>query len=377
VKIEAGLNIAEKRLPQDGRITKKIQGKLIDVRVSTVPTAKGERIVMRLLDKENILLDLTDLGFDKDQYATMEHLITRPNGIVLVTGPTGSGKTTTLYACLNQVNRPEVNILTVEDPVEYELKGIGQVQVQPKIGLTFASGLRSFLRQDPDIIMVGEIRDHETAEIAIHASLTGHLVLSTLHTNDAAGAVTRLVEMGVQPFHISSSLMAVLAQRLVRRLCPKCRAPYLPSDEDLRSLGIDARAFAPLDGSRGPAAAVSGKPRTPVQAVTAGLDEDEILPAELLTEEPATSERPVFYRPTGCEACAQTGYRGRIGIYELLVISDAVRKEILNNSDSNAITRAGMAGGMRTLRQDGSRQVLKGVTSVEEVLAATQAGDLE
>jgi general secretion pathway protein E len=374
VKIEAGLNIAEKRLPQDGRITKKIQGKLIDVRVSTVPTAKGERIVMRLLDKENILLDITDLGFDPQQYATMDHLITRPNGIILVTGPTGSGKTTTLYACLNKVNRPEVNILTVEDPVEYELKGIGQVQVQPKIGLTFASGLRSFLRQDPDIIMVGEIRDHETAEIAIHASLTGHLVLSTLHTNDAAGAVTRLVEMGVQPFHISSSLMAVLAQRLVRKLCPKCRAPYFPSDEDLRSLGIDASSFAPSRPSRPP-------------ELRHDLSTEELQLSDLLIEEesvarapgslaPGTNRRPFFYRAVGCESCAQTGYRGRIGIYELLVISDAVRKEILNNSDSNAITRAGILGGMRTLRHDGARQVALGVTSVEEVLAATQAGDL-
>jgi general secretion pathway protein E len=368
VKIEAGLNIAEKRLPQDGRITKKIQGKLIDVRVSTVPTAKGERIVMRLLDKENILLDLTDLGFDRNQLSTMEHLITRPNGIILVTGPTGSGKTTTLYACLNKVNRPEVNILTVEDPVEYELKGIGQVQVQPKIGLTFASGLRSFLRQDPDIIMVGEIRDHETAEIAIHASLTGHLVLSTLHTNDAAGAVTRLVEMGVQPFHISSSLMAVLAQRLVRKLCGKCRTPYFPSNEDLRSLGIASAGFSPVRDSRPPGTVVE---------VDSGGEEMLLSSEDLLADEDTSTQRPVFYRPVGCEACAQTGYRGRIGIYEMLVISDAVRKEILNNGDSNAITRAGVLGGMRTLRTDGARQVLKGITSVEEVLAATQAGDLE
>jgi general secretion pathway protein E len=364
VKIEAGLNIAEKRLPQDGRITKKIQGKLIDVRVSTVPTAKGERIVMRLLDKENILLDLTDLGFDPQQLAAMEHLIRRPNGIILVTGPTGSGKTTTLYACLNKVNQPDVNILTVEDPVEYELKGIGQVHVQPKIGLTFASGLRSFLRQDPDIIMVGEIRDHETAEIAIHASLTGHLVLSTLHTNDAAGAVTRLVEMGVQPFHISSSLMAVLAQRLVRKLCPKCRTPYIASDEDLRSLGIDPRGFPPIPGSIPP------PPPSPEES-------DVLVDAQLLLAENQRGKRPQFYRPAGCEACAHTGYRGRIGIYELLQITEEVRKEINSNSDSTAIQRAGIRGGMRTLRQDGARQVLFGVTSVEEVLAATQAGDLE
>ncbi len=363
VKIEAGLNIAEKRLPQDGRITKKIQGKLIDVRVSTVPTAKGERIVMRLLDKENILLDLTDLGFDPDQLATMEHLITRPNGIILVTGPTGSGKTTTLYACLNKVNQPDVNILTVEDPVEYELKGIGQVHVQPKIGLTFASGLRSFLRQDPDIIMVGEIRDHETAEIAIHASLTGHLVLSTLHTNDAAGAVTRLVEMGVQAFHISSSLMAVLAQRLVRKLCPKCKQPHHASDEDLRSLGIDPSSLPPIPGSL-PPPPPSLEDRESFESV------EKILGAKL-------NKRPTFYKPKGCEACAHTGYRGRIGIYELLVVTEEVRKEINSNSDSTSIARAGIRGGMRTLRQDGARQVMFGVTSVEEVLAATQAGDLE
>jgi general secretion pathway protein E len=363
VKIEAGLNIAEKRLPQDGRITKKIQGKLIDVRVSTVPTAKGERIVMRLLDKENILLDLTDLGFDPDQLATINHLITRPNGIILVTGPTGSGKTTTLYACLNKVNQPDVNILTVEDPVEYELKGIGQVHVQPKIGLTFASGLRSFLRQDPDIIMVGEIRDHETAEIAIHASLTGHLVLSTLHTNDAAGAVTRLVEMGVQPFHISSSLMAVLAQRLVRKLCPKCRQPHQPSDEDLRSLGIDPSSFPPIPGTLPP-------PPPRAEERESFESAEKILGAKLV-------KRPTFYKPSGCEACAHTGYRGRIGIYELLVVNEDVRKEINNNSDSTTIARAGMRGGMRSLRQDGARQVIFGVTSVEEVLAATQAGDLE
>ncbi|MDB4977507.1 MAG: Type fimbrial assembly, ATPase PilB [Myxococcaceae bacterium] len=367
VKIEAGLNIAEKRLPQDGRITKKIQGKLIDVRVSTVPTAKGERIVMRLLDKENILLDLTDLGFDPQQLQTMEHLIRRPNGIILVTGPTGSGKTTTLYACLNKVNQPDVNILTVEDPVEYELKGIGQVHVQPKIGLTFASGLRSFLRQDPDIIMVGEIRDHETAEIAIHASLTGHLVLSTLHTNDAAGAVTRLVEMGVQAFHISSSLMAVLAQRLVRQLCKKCRTSYMPSDEDLRSLGINPSGFPPIPGSIPP------PPPAPGELVGS----EDMLDAQSLLAESERGKRPAFYRAAGCEACAHTGYRGRMGIYELLVITEEVRKEINNNSDSVAIARAGIRGGMRTLRQDGARQVLNGVTSLEEVLAATQAGDLE
>ena len=239
VKIEAGLNIAEKRLPQDGRITKKIAGKVVDVRVSTVPTAKGERVVMRLLDKEQVLLNLTDLGFAGAQLDSFDYLIGRPNGIILVTGPTGSGKTTTLYAALNKINTPDKNILTAEDPVEYELRGIGQMQVQPKIGLTFASGLRSFLRQDPDVIMVGEIRDQETADIAIHASLTGHLVLSTLHTNDAPSAVTRLVDMGVQPYQISSSVMGVLAQRLVRRLCEHCKVPYKPTEGDLIELGID------------------------------------------------------------------------------------------------------------------------------------------
>ncbi len=343
VKIEAGLNIAEKRLPQDGRITKKMAGKLVDVRVSTVPTARGERIVMRLLDKEQILLNLTDLGFDEQQLSLMEHLISRPNGIILVTGPTGAGKTTTLYACLNKVNKPDLNILTVEDPVEYDLAGIGQVQIQPKIGLTFASGLRSFLRQDPDVIMVGEIRDHETAEIAIHASLTGHLVFSTLHTNDAASSVTRLVEMGVQSFLISSALLAVLAQRLVRRLCPMCRHPYTPSDEDIRSLGI----------------------RT------------DQLQRYFDSGQQTEGRKLVFYRPTGCEACSGTGYRGRLGIYELLTIDEPVRREILNNSDSNTISRVAVQRGMRTLRDDGARQVLAGMTSIDEVLAATQAGELE
>lgn len=340
VKIEAGLNIAEKRLPQDGRITKKIAGKLVDVRVSTIPTAKGERVVMRLLDKQQVLLDLPDLGFDRDRLQVMEQLIARPNGIVLVTGPTGSGKTTTLYSCLNKINRPELNILTVEDPVEYELRGIGQMQIQPKIGLNFASGLRSFLRQDPDVIMVGEIRDHETAEIAIHASLTGHLVLSTLHTNDAPSAVTRLVEMGIQPFLIASSLLAVLAQRLVRRLCPHCRIAYEPSEEDLRSLGLDAVRARKLIACGG----------------EDGLE---------------------FYRPGACEACGHTGYRGRVGIHELMVIEEPIRREILNSSDSGTIMRVACQRGMRSLRDDGALKILRGVTSVEEVLAATQAGELE
>lgn len=357
VKIEAGLNIAEKRLPQDGRITKKIAGKLVDVRVSTIPTSRGERIVMRLLDKEQVLLDLPDLGFDGSQLSLMESLIARPDGIILVTGPTGSGKTTTLYACLNKLNKPGINILTVEDPVEYELRGIGQMQIQPKIGLDFASGLRSFLRQDPDVIMVGEIRDHETAEIAIHASLTGHLVLSTLHTNDAAGAVTRLAEMGVQPFHISSTLIAVLAQRLVRRLCMQCRQVYHPGSEEVRALGINP-ALVPT--------------RT-----NPSIDLEEVRASQTSAQRPKVLEGADFYRPTGCEACAGTGYRGRLGIYELLVIDESVRREINTNSDSKAIHRVAVQRGMRSLREDGGRHVLAGLTSIEEVLAATQAGELE
>ena len=370
VKIEANLNIAEKRLPQDGRITKKIKGKLVDVRVSTIPTARGERIVLRLLDKQQILLDLPALGFSHERLSTMEGLIRRPNGILLVTGPTGSGKTTTLYACLNKINSAELNILTVEDPVEYELPGIAQMHVQPKIGLTFASGLRSFLRQDPDVIMVGEIRDTETAEIAIHASLTGHLVFSTLHTNDAAGAITRLVEMGVQPFLISSSLLAVIAQRLVRRLCMHCRQPYIASDQDLRELEVNPADYGP------PAPLVPG--RTPSESTRPGAPDDE--PTALRAQMPdgrVKPPRPVLYKAVGCEACATTGYSGRIGIFELLVVDEATRREILNNSDANRITRVACERGMISLREDGRRQIFAGRTSLEEVLAATHGAELE
>ena len=366
VKIEAGLNIAEKRLPQDGRITKKIAGKVIDVRVSTIPTAKGERVVMRLLDKEQVMLDLIDLGFARAQLDVLEHLTDRPNGIVLVTGPTGSGKTTTLYGCLNRINTPEKNILTAEDPVEYELAGIGQVQVQPKIGLTFASALRSFLRQDPDVIMVGEIRDHETAEIAIHASLTGHLVLSTLHTNDAPTAITRLVDIGVKPYQISSSVLGVLAQRLVRRLCHQCRIPYAPTNEDMIELGLDvAKTNETLvQLQRLAATTVFGDSHPPSMQKVA--DGRSVLPAPEVR----------FYKPGGCDACSSTGYRGRIGIYELMVIDEPIRREILNNSDAKQIQRVAQQQGMRLLREDGARQVVAGVTSVEEVLAATQAAEV-
>ena len=362
VKIEAGLNIAEKRLPQDGRITKKIAGKVVDVRVSTIPTAKGERVVMRLLDKEQVLLSLIDLGFARRELDQLEHLIERPNGIILVTGPTGSGKTTTLYGCLNKINTPEKNILTAEDPVEYELRGIGQMQVQPKIGLTFASGLRSFLRQDPDVIMVGEIRDHETAEIAIHASLTGHLVLSTLHTNDAPSAITRLVDMDIKAYQISSSVLAVLAQRLVRQLCDHCKTPYAPTAQDLRELGIDE--------------AIAQEKLLELQKLAATTVIGRNKPTTLPDPVGAKPGKLTFYHHAGCDECSNTGYRGRIGIFELMMIDEPVRREILNNSDAKTIQRVAQQQGMRLLREDGARQVVAGVTSVEEVLAATQAAEV-
>ncbi|MFY3742841.1 type II secretion system ATPase GspE [Anaeromyxobacter sp. Red801] len=329
IKIMGGLNIAEKRLPQDGRIRIKIAGKDVDIRLSTVPTAHGERIVMRLLDKSNVVLDLAELGFEDWQLKVMDTLITRSHGIVLVTGPTGSGKTTTLYAALAKINSPDLNILTIEDPVEIPLKGVGQVQVNPKIDLTFASGLRSFLRQDPDVIMVGEIRDLETAEIAIQASLTGHLVLSTVHTNDAAGAITRLVDMGVQPFLVASSLVGVLAQRLVRVLCPTCKKPYVPTAEE--------RALAGL---------------TPEILHQAGN------PTHL-------------YKAVGCPACNHTGYQGRTGIYELMMVDDDVRPLILKSVDATTIKRAAVERGMVTLMEHGAYKVARGITTAAEVLSVT------
>jgi general secretion pathway protein E len=354
VKIMSGMNIAEKRLPQDGRISLKIAGKSIDVRVSTIPTSRGaERIVLRLLHKTSVLLDLTDLGFSSRDYLLMDALIKRPDGIILVTGPTGSGKTTTLYACLNRINQPNVNILTAEEPVEYEIGGIHQVHVQPKIGLTFAHALRSFLRHDPDVIMVGEIRDKETAEIAIHASLTGHLVLSTIHTNDAAGAVTRLVEMDIEAFLVRSSLIGIVAQRLVRVLCMECREPYAPTELEYRQLGIDQEKIAWRRARR-------SSPRYVVANATHDAAQDE------------PRESTVFYRAKGCPACLQTGYMGRKGIYELLLVDDAVGALILKSSDAQTIKRVAVEQGMDTLRDDGARKVLAGVTTVEEVLAATQ-----
>jgi general secretion pathway protein E len=353
VKIMAALNIAEKRLPQDGRITLKIAGKSVDIRVSTVPTSRGfERIVMRILHKTSVLLDLADLGFSQRDYGIMDQLIQRPDGIILVTGPTGSGKTTTLYACLNRINDPSRNILTAEDPVEYEIGGIHQVHVHPGIGLTFASALRAFLRQDPDVIMVGEIRDKETAEIAIHASLTGHLVLSTIHTNDSAGAVTRLVEMEIEPFLVRSSVIGILAQRLVRMLCQNCKIAYRPTDYELSQLGLDPDRLA-WKARR----AVSNK------YTVHGLDYEYV---------GQTMKDPVFYKAGGCDQCMNKGFIGRRGIYELLVVDDAVGPLILQSADAQTIKRTAISHGMDTMRDDGARKVLRGLTTVEEVLAATQ-----
>jgi len=329
IKIMGGLNIAEKRLPQDGRIRIKIAGKDVDIRLSTVPTSHGERVVMRLLDKSNVLLDLESIGFEPWQLKVMDTLITRSHGIVLVTGPTGSGKTTTLYAALSKINAPNLNILTIEDPVEIQLKGVGQVQVNPKIDLTFASGLRAFLRQDPDVILVGEIRDLETAEIAIQASLTGHLVFSTLHTNDAAGAVTRLADMGVQPFLVASSLVGILAQRLVRVLCPSCKKAYSPTAEELSQAGITP-----------PILASAGHPK-------------------------------VLYKAQGCPACQGTGYQGRTGLYELMLVDDDVRQLILKNVDSGTIKKAAVEHGMVTLLEHGAYKVAQGFTTAAEVLSVT------
>jgi len=352
VKILAKLNIAEKRLPQDGRIGLKIAGKSIDVRVSTIPTSQGERVVMRLLDKESVLHDVTDLGFWADHYSLFHALIRRPHGIILVTGPTGSGKTTTLYAGLSQINTPDKNILTVEDPVEYDIEGIGQMHVNPKIDLTFSSGLRAFLRQDPDVIMVGEIRDRETAEIAIHASLTGHLVLSTIHTNDAPGALTRLVEMDIEPFLVASSIIGIQAQRLVRVLCPTCRELYAPDREQLVELGVDPEN--PY--------AIGVEPNSPLYKQAAKT---------LGQIQPLNTEQTMLYRAVGCDECLGTGYLGRSGVYEMVMITDDIRMHILRNSDSNTIKRIAKEEGMISLREDGARKVMAGVTTIEEVLRVT------
>jgi type IV pilus assembly protein PilB len=323
IKILAKMDIAEKRKPQDGRIEAKAENKTIDLRVSTYPTSFGENVVIRLLDKTSFLLGMSQLGFSGKELARFEKIIRRPYGIILVTGPTGSGKTTTLYAALNSINTTEKNIITIEDPIEYQLPLIRQSQINPKAGLTFATGLRSILRQDPDIIMVGEIRDIETAEIAIHSALTGHLVLSTLHTNDAAGALTRLEDMGVEPFLVASSVTAILAQRLVRLLCEKCREAYEPSAELLKDLGI-------------------------------------------------AKEKLTFYRPKGCKYCDSTGYKGRIAIFELLTVSEEIKKLILAKASSGEIKELARREGMSTLWEDGLNKIKAGITSPEEVVRVTR-----
>jgi general secretion pathway protein E len=345
VKIMAGLNIAEKRLPQDGRIRRKMAGKDVDMRVATAPTASGESVTIRLLDRSSVLLGLADIGFAGDHLKEIREIINRPHGILLVTGPTGSGKTTTLYACISEINQPNINILTVEDPVEYQLEGISQTQVNSKIDLTFASGLRSFLRQDPDVIMVGEIRDKETAEVAITASLTGHLVFSTVHTNDAAGGVARLVDMGIEPFLVASSLVGLLAQRLVRRPCYECARPVRPSEEMLRELGLDAARF------------YHGGYELPL----------------------VKGQRPppmgTFFEAVGCPTCSQRGYRGRTGIYELLMVNDVVRRLTLEKADAGTIRSAAVAAGMIGLRMDGARKCMLGMTTPEEVMLMTAESD--
>ncbi len=328
IKIMSKLDIAEKRIPQDGRINLRVLGKEIDLRVSTVPTLHGESVVMRILDKGSIkLFDLGKLGFPPDTFKQFETLIKKPHGIILVTGPTGSGKTTTLYAVLNRLNSPEKKIITVEDPVEYQLEGVNQIHVNPQVGLTFASGLRTILRQDPDIILVGEIRDKETAEIAIQASLTGHLVLSTLHTNDACGAVTRLLDMGVEDYLISSTLIGVLAQRLVRVVCKSCRKKIKLTKDHLVDFGIDPERFKDL---------------------------------------------PDIYTAEGCKECNYTGYVGRMAIFELFMIDESVRRMILEKPDTPKLKGYAKRMGMRTLREDGFLKVIQGVTTPEEVLRVTQ-----
>ena len=325
LKVMAGLDIAERRLPQDGRIKIKIAGKDVDIRLSVIPTAFGERLVMRILDRASVLLGVSDLGMDDSDINSFNRIIHSSNGIVLVTGPTGSGKTTTLYAALGDLNSSARNILTVEDPVEYQISGIGQIPVNAKVGLTFSKGLRSILRQDPDIVMVGEIRDLETAEIAIQASLTGHLVFSTLHTNDAVSAVIRLVDMGIESFLVSATLRAVVAQRLVRRICDKCRENYAPDELVLEELGIEAKLKSKM----------------------------------------------TFYRGIGCDSCSGTGYKGRIAIYEILVVSEAIRRLIVESADMDAIKKEAIKGGMVTMKGDGIRKIEAGKTTPEEILSVT------
>ena len=323
IKILAELDIAETRVPQDGRFQVSLRGREVDLRVSTLPTVYGENVVLRILDRTNLMLDLRDLGLEQDQLAIMTDMLSCSYGVLLVSGPTGSGKTTTLYSALQYLNTADTNIITVEDPVEYRLKRIRQSQVNVKAGLTFAAGLRSILRQDPDIIMVGEIRDSETAKIAVESALTGHLVLSTIHTNDAPGGVTRLTEMGIEPFLISSATLGVMGQRLIRKLCEHCKKPYYPKAEVVDKFGLK-------------------------------LD-----------------EKATLFEPDGCHNCKNTGYRGRVGIYEIMRVNDEIRELILEDASATRIKKVATKAGMRTLRQDGLLRVINGVTSLEEVVRVT------
>jgi type IV pilus assembly protein PilB len=323
LKIMADINIAERRIPQDGRLSVTVAGKKIDLRVATLPTVWGEKVVMRVLDNSTAMLNLADLGFSQDNYDRYAVSFTKPYGMILVTGPTGSGKSTTLYATLNIVSRPEINVITVEDPVEYRIAGINQVQTNPKAGLTFATALRSILRADPDVVLIGEIRDHETAQIAIEAALTGHLVLTSLHTNDAPSAMTRLVEMGIEPFLVGSALDAVLAQRLARKLCEKCKEPYTPDPETLTSARYPWQDGEPL---------------------------------------------PTLFRPVGCTACSKTGYRGRLALHEVMSVTEDVERLTVARASALEIQRVAVEQGMVSLRMDGMAKVLNGVTSLEEIL---------
>jgi len=328
VKVMAGMDIAERRMPQDGRSTVRLGQREVDLRVSTVPTSFGERCVLRILDKSSGVYGLDELGLWPDDLKKLDSLLNRAHGVIFVTGPTGSGKSTSLYAYLNRINSAEKNVITIEDPIEYQLEGISQIQVASKKGMTFATSLRHVLRQDPDVIMVGEVRDVETARMAIQSSLTGHLVFSTLHTNDAAGAVTRLLDLGVEPYLVSSSLIAIVAQRLVRRICPDCQQPSQPTDQELCELGLGS--LADHQGAK-------------------------------------------FYTGKGCERCFQTGYRGRTGIYEVMLISEKIQELVYRRETAGTIKKIALEAGMQTLRMDGARKVLAGITTVAEVLRVTQS----
>ncbi|MGD0572647.1 MAG: type II secretion system ATPase GspE [Sedimentisphaerales bacterium] len=326
IKVMAGMDIAERRMPQDGRCSVRLGQREIDLRVSTVPTSFGERCVLRILDKSSGILTLNQLGLWEDDLKRFDTLLNRTHGIIFVTGPTGSGKSTTLYACLNRINSAEKNVMTVEDPIEYQLEGISQMQVASKKGVTFVNALRHILRQDPDVVMVGEVRDAETARMAIQSSLTGHLVFSTLHTNDSAGAISRLLDLGVEPYLVSSSLIAIMAQRLLRKVCPDCKKEYTPAPHELRELGLgDSR---PED---------------------------------------------TFYIGAGCDKCFQTGYRGRTGIYELMLVNEEIQNLIYQRATAGAIKKFALDAGLQTLRMDGARKVLAGTTTISEVLRVTQA----